>query len=143
MYKRQRYKLRIIKTAILDHIKNHLFQDRLLYNEQTVDKFMEKNHPQTIFFIEELCINGLRPIYMLTLVLLFFYNSVVLFLIFLISIVLMGFLVEMNLDDLKKSTLFKWSLVGVWIITYIIIYYSECQIQNLPKPCLLYTSRCV
>lgn len=133
-WSKERYKLRIIKTAILDHIKNHLFQDRLLYNEQTVGKFMEKNHPQTIFFIEELCINALRPIYMLTLVLLFFYSSVIPFLIFLIGIVLIGFLAEMNLDELKTSTLFRLSLVGIWIITFIIICYSEYQIQNIPKP---------
>lgn len=124
-WSKERYKLRIIKEAVLEHIKNYAYTKRLLYNENTVDDFMRKNHKQKILFMDEIWMNGLRPIYILVFVQLFYYHNVIIYLIFLLVTALAGFLAEFHVEELKDKKWFQRSLIGFWMVTYLLIAYSE------------------
>ena len=39
----------------------------------------------------------------------------------------------MNLDELKTMKPFKWFLIVIWVITFVIICYSENEIQSVSK----------
>jgi hypothetical protein len=128
-WSKEQFKLRSIREAIVQHRAWYPHQDRLLYKDG-VERFMKKNHPQNIDFAKELWANAFRPVYILTLVLLTFYHDVPLYVIFSIAISLCTIFAEINFDGWKEQKWFKAFLVIIWILTYFILAYSECEVKS-------------
>ncbi|HTD42334.1 MAG TPA: hypothetical protein VK671_17005 [Mucilaginibacter sp.] len=121
-------KRRIIKDAILLHIRLFPNEGRALYGAKT-DKFMKVNHPETVKFKDELFALGLRPIFIGLLILTFFYATIPIFDVLLIIVVLYVVLFETNCEEYKLKKWHKCTLIAIWIITYAVITYSEYQVH--------------
>ena len=128
-WSKEQFKLRSIRDSIELHKDLYPYQDRLLY-KGGVDRFMKRNHPQTVDFVNELWANAFRPVYILTLVLLLFYCSIPLYVIFAIAISLCAVFAEINFDSWKSKKWFKRTLVATWILAYFILTYSEYEVKS-------------
>lgn len=128
-WSKEQFKLRSIRDSIALHKDLYPYQDRLLY-KGGVDRFMKRNHPQTVDFVNELWVNAFRPVYILTLVLLLFYYSVPLYVVFAITISLCAVFVEINFDAWKRQRWFKVIIVVIWILAYFILTYSQYEIKS-------------
>lgn len=109
-------------------------QRKLFTHEEGIDGFMKEHHPLKVKYWDEIWLNGFRPIYILMIVQLFFYSSVPLFITFFIIMILLVFLGEIILDIIATKLWYKVVVLLLWILTYCLFVYSECEVKKMEPP---------
>lgn len=125
---KERNERKAIRHGTLKALKKYPMSKRLFIKDGP-DEYMNEDHPQTVFFQQELISNAYRPIVILMVVSLFSYNTIE-YKWFLAFIALSFPFIEFSMDELKEKNWFKCTLIFIWIITFFIILCGERQLQK-------------
>lgn len=130
-WSRERFERRSIRKGIGLGMAKYSPKQRQLYNDDP-ETYMSDNHPQTVFFYEELIVNGYRPIVILMLVSLLMYTDLM-YHVLVIILSLLYLFVEFNIDELKEKRWYKCSLILIWILVFVSITFSEINLVPVIK----------